>query len=290
MPARALLITLFLILLHFTQAEADHNGDTFPISRSLFTQMLEMEQTGVWTWSYREDCANGNILPDIAGAFDDTSARYGVYFQPTLDGRQRNISTCAAAFVASCGAGAVACVGSDSPGYPRNGDAKYNGPYMATFYSFDSRKSVPKHEWMHVSSRRAEGYKDSGGELTCIPSDTIMGCGPQSPKDYTAHDDRAWALEHYPPFLSRFGMGRNAGGRYVYGCSFAENVSRLSVLYREGNEPVYWSGIIVELRPDANGCQGIFIEERAGRCYLLKQENALSWQFDQNEVMVGCSS
>ena len=183
-----------------TTVQAHHQGAFFPIPRDLYPLMLEMERTGVWAWSYEQRCASGNILLDVAGAFDDSSARYGVLF--VYGGGQRNISTCAAEFVSACGAQAVACVGSDYPGYPLNCDAKYDGPYLATFYALSSREAVPKHEWKHCSARRAEGYDDDQNDgtagLRCIPSDTIMGCGPNSPKEYTSLDDQAWAQEHRP--------------------------------------------------------------------------------------------
>lgn len=294
MLTRPFIVALLLIAAFgAAKALAHHQGDYFPISRSLFIQELEMEATGEWAWSYRQDCSSGNIGPDIVGAFADTQALFGVQFveywaEPKVNGTtQKNISTCGAAFIGACGATATACVGSDYPGYPRNCDAKYNGPYMATFYSFQSRKSVGEHEWMHCSTRRAEGYKDDGGDLTCIPSVTIMGCGPNSPKAYSSHDVIAWAVEHWPAKLTQIGLGRNDGGLYVYWCSPSDRSTRVSVLYEDsGNR--FWSGIHTPNTVDANGCRGQFVEEWVGRCYYVKAENAVSWYAQFSDVLAGC--
>ena len=279
-------LAALLFLATFGTASAHHQGDFFPIPRSLFTLELRMERTGEWRWRYEERCNNGNILPDVAGAFDDTSKHYGVYFvaDPTVnpDLVQANISTCSTDFTGGCGAQAVACVGSTGKGYPLNCDAKYDGPYMATFWSFASRKSVPKHEWKHCSTRRAEDYDDSTATLRCIPSDSIMGCGPNHPLDYSARDDAAWATEHYPPALT---------SAYI-------DLTYQTIFFGTTNDRATRVAIIA-CRPDGSGChftgiyanpldRAAYLPAERGVCFFAKSENELSWRYALTEVKAGC--
>ena len=285
-----LTIVIIAVALHATTVWAHHQGDFFPISRSLYIQMLEMEATGEWHWAYRQDCNTGNIYLDIAGALYDSGSRYGVLM--IEDGRQLNISTCASFFTGKCGAGAVACVGADLPGYPRNCDAYYNGPYIATFYSFDSRKSVVKHEWSHCSARRAEGYDDDPNdgtpEINCIPANTIMGCGPNHPLDYSPRDDDAWRLEHYPKSVVLAGKNP-AYAPNVYWCGISENATEVAILYWETETGNYWSGL-AKLAIPGSGCDGQYVEYKPGRWCGIKPQNrtwgALVW--NNNELWVNC--
>lgn len=293
MLKRALLAALAaLSVFAATPALAHHQGDVFPIPRSLFVQELEMERTGVWRWTYEQECTNCNILPDIAGAFDDTSQRYGVYFLPDSTGiSQRNISMTGAKLAGSCGAQATACVGSDSPGYPRNCDAKYDGAYMATFYSFASRKSVPKHEWMHCSTRRAEDYDDNQNDgtpgLNCIASDSIMGCGPQSPKDYTAHDDRAWATEHAPAKVTEWGKGSNDGGRYIFWKSTDARATRVAIMaYRPSDGRYRWTYTFAPA--PLNQYEGALVDGllEPGEIPCFNLENPVTTLIGRNDICV----
>lgn len=284
--------------LHVTAVQGHHNGDFFPIDRALYTQMLEMERTGQWLWSYREDCNLANIYADVSGAINDSGSRYGVS-TPEFNGGQLNISTCGAFFTGKCGAGAVACVGADLPGYPRNCDAYYNGAYMATFWSFDSRKSVVKHEWSHCSARRAEDYCDapeSSGPckgvttgLTCVVSDSIMGCGPNHPLDYSLRDDNAWRVEHYPKPVTVVGKNQNFAPN-VYFCGAGANATEVAILYWEEEIGNYWSGIVQPARPGP-GCDGSYVEYKPGRWCGIKPQNrtygALVW--NNNELWINCS-
>ena len=274
---------------HVPEVYAHHLGDYFPIDRQSFTQMLELERTGIWNWTYDERCNNANILSDVAGAFDDTSQRYAVWFQ--YGSGQANISTCAAHFVGKCGPEAVACVGADSPGYPRNCDAYYNGVYMATFWSFASRKSIVKHEWMHCGARRAEDYDDDRTDgtsnLRCIPSDSIMGCGPEHPLDYSARDDAAWAKEHFPDGAVAYGSGRNAGGLYLYWCSNSAQAALTAIMKFDSNGYT-WTGIHAPV--NYSGCQGWHVPEIPGTCYYINEENALNYSRGEwrNDKLVTC--
>lgn len=201
LPAALLLIGAFFMR---DTAQAHHLGPFFPIDRSLFTMERQLEKTDYWPWTYEQRCS-GNIYADIAGTMQDKDAHYGTISpEGNFNGliSQNHISTCSIDLIASCGSGAVACVGSDAPFYPRNCDAKYDGVYMATFYSFASRKSVPKHEIAHCDTGRAEDYDDDQNDgtpgLICIPSPSIMGCGPNHPLDYSTYDDQMFAIRHYP--------------------------------------------------------------------------------------------
>jgi len=279
------------------EAEAHHQGPIFPIPRSLFTQELEFEATGEWWWYYRQDCSGGNIYNDIQGAFLDTMWRYNILMPEgdPSDGRisQANISTCAAAFAAACGSEAVACVGSDYPGYPRNCDAKYNGPYMATFYSFDSRKSVPKHELQHCMTRRAEDYDDDRTDgtdyLRCIPSGSIMGCGPNAPKDYTAFDDAVFYAEHFP---QSFTGGVLVDENVFYGSSDTRT-TRLAVYIRIYSGYTFWSGQVVDDVCGNPGVCGAFaLSLPLGPCtdVLLGSENGLPGSWGRGLQRVGGTS
>ena len=270
-------------------AFAHHQGDYFPISPSQFPLMLEMQRTGQWPWEYKQECNEGNIRADIAGAFEDSRLRWGVLFPEVNQGlRQLNISTCGAAFTARCGAGfAVACVGSASPYYPRNCDAAYNGPYLTTFALSTSRKAVPKHEWLHCSNRRAEGYNDI--TYQCIPSDTIMGCGPSSPKEYTAHDDAAWYNEHMPDLVEAF-LARNpiTGQLFLYWNQAGYPATDVAIHYEDWPSGVlYYTG----LHGAPTGNTGLYVDlppPGVFRCYLAEPVNGVSWYAQSVKWYAGC--
>ena len=289
-----LVLALGLIVANNSPAEAHHQGPIFPIPRSLYTQELEFERTGEWWWHYRQDCSAGNIYLDIQGAFLDTMWHYNILMPEgdPGDGRmtQANISTCAAAFAAACTSEATACVGSDYPGYPRNCDAKYNGPYMATFYSSDSRESVPKHELQHCMTRRAEDYDDDRTDgtdyLRCIPSISIMGCGPNAPKDYTAFDDAVFYAEHFP---QAFTGGVFADDLVWYGSSDSRT-TRLAVYYRTYTSYTFWTGqTIDDVCGNPGVCGAFALSLPLGPCtdVLLGSENGLPGSWGRGLQRVG---
>ena len=94
-----------------------------------------------------------------------------------------------------------------------------------------------------------------------------------------------------PTELRVYDSGANAAGFYLYGCDFHPFANRLAVLYSDDG-PIYWSGITLPIKKDANGCMGVGeyegVEVEAGRCYWLKQENPVSWITNPYEVLVTC--
>lgn len=183
----------------------------------------------------------------------------------------------------------MACVGADSPGYPRNCDAYYNGPYLATFAQLASRKSVVKHELQHCESMRAEGYNDVDWNCNPVPpatfTDTIMGCGPQHPNDYTARDDWDWFIVHVPPSLpSYYGLYGVDGHAYVYYCNTSVNANRVFLYYDAGHGLV-WSGERLNVTPV--GC--LNHEVPLGVCLWAKQTNAYADLLYGTEIKLGCS-
>lgn len=253
-----------------------------------------MEQTGFLPWAYEQHCNNANIYTAILGTFLDTDARYGT---TSIEGHfagmhsQRNISTCGAAFIAACGTGAAACVGSDPPYYPRDCNARYDGAFIATFYSLESRKSVGKHELQHCISGRAEDYDDDQSDgttgLRCIPSTSIMGCGPNHPNDYSTRDDALWRERHYPGFLHwayLFPCQPGTVGVY-WATPIDPRATRVSIIYWDflTNE-TGWAGGIV----DAPGRQ-VCVPLRQNSCLYARAENAVSWYASQNLVLAGCT-
>lgn len=285
------------------RVQAHHQGDFFPISREYYKLEQKLEQTGTWNWSYEERCNQGNIFDAVSGAMADTDLRYGsvspqtpITNQPTVT--QNNISTCGADFTGYCGAGfAVACVGAKGARYPVDCDAFYDGPYMATFVSLASKKSVVKHELTHCNTRRAEGYCDIQESISpcntgvvCQPSPSIMGCGPNHPLDYSSYDDSAFAVEHYPPKPSATGYGNN-GSWYIYACGLTDNTKQVAVLVDDRNgQGIHWSGITITANPDSNKCMGLGTREglniTVGSIYYIKLENKLSAFKSFNEVCV----
>lgn len=292
------------IIYQILPAESHHQGDFFPIAKQHYKLELQAERTGEWRWSYEQRCNQGDIRADVAGAFSDTETRYSIRSTQLTPSNaplniQNNVSTCGADFTGRCGAGfAVACVGADGARFPVNCDAYYDGPYMATFWSFESRKSVVKHEYTHCRDGRAEGYCDiqesrapCNTGVTCQPSPTIMGCGPNHPLDYSSYDDAAFRLRHYPPKLTSLGYGFN-GSWYTYACGLNdpkyEMVTHIAVLANFFGPTIQWTGVTIEIpynsttgkRGDSNGCIGIGPREGLdiiiGARYFLLPENKLS--------------
>ena len=263
----------------------------FNIPRSYFLRMLAMEQTGVWPWSYEQWQPGGNILPAVAGAFEDTSVRYGVYFVYDQQAGQKNISVSGSPFTARCGAGfAVACVGADPPYYPLNADAYYDGVYMTTFYN-ESQRGVVRHEWLHVSSRRAEGTPSGTWAEGCVSFPSVMGCGSGSPKEYTSLDDAAWAAEHYPLPVA-WAVVSLEWRAVFYGRTPANDngskpATRVSLIQCDPMRGCVWSGYWgattyaadIEAMPLPN----------VAACFYVRTENEISWRFSQPDVFAGCT-
>lgn len=275
----------------FGVVSSHHQGDFFPIAKQHYRLELRAEALGVWQWSYEERCNQGNIFDAVQGAFVDTEVRYGVRSVGVAPANspltvQNNVSTCGADFTGRCGAGfAVACVGADGARFPVNCDAYYDGPYMATFVSLASKKSVVKHEYTHCRDGRAEGYCDvqesrspCNTGVTCQPSPSIMGCGPNHPLDYSSYDDDAFKLRHYPPKLAGAWWGWN-GQWFAYSCKFSENTTRVAVLVDDGSG-IRWAGLTKTLSLDSNGCMGVGPADGlswiVGARYYLLPENELS--------------
>mgnify|MGYP001565150135 CR=1 FL=1 len=257
----------------------------FPIDRSLFPRMLVMERDGAWPWSYEQWQPGGNILHAVATAFDDTSKRYGVYFYYDDTAGQRNVSASGSPFTARCGAGfAVACVGPDPPYYPLNADAYYDGPYMATFY-FQSQTAIPKHEWKHVSTRRAEGTPSGTWAEGCVAFPSIMGCGPFSPKDYTELDDAAWAQEHYPAPVA----GAAYNGGILWYARTTVNATRLAISLETAGFGPMFVGYAAPCTAAGLVCGGLALALPAMTCVSVKAENGISWARTDGWVAAGCS-
>jgi hypothetical protein len=309
LPRQVAVALVLAVVAAFIPSDAlsHHRGDFFLIPRSLFLLEIKMEQTGQWVWNYEQECGQGNLYADVAGAMQDTEDRYGDTDYIEALGGQRNISTCAAAFVGACGPQAAACVGSNSPGYPSNCDAKYDGPSIANFFSSASRKSVVKHELAHCNTGRAEDYDDDQTDgttgLRCIPSTSIMGCGPQHPNDYSSRDDALYFQRHYPPAFERciFNasvpcVGLDVAGSGVYWCKRTENTRIVSVAYDDGVQgDGYWVASFTEATGDAfpslaglTACQGLSVELVPGRCVYVLANNEMSYPARPYWQLAGC--
>ena len=280
-----------LVLAIVFLALLNHQGPVWWHLEPYAERMQAMRQTGDWPWRYTEECANGNILPAVRGSINYTGQLFDVNVYPSAQG-QLHRSTCGAAFTSRCGAGfAIACVGADAPGYPRNCDTTYNGPYLATFW-WAAQHAVVKHELMHCMAVRAEDYDDV--LFACRPSVSIMGCGAQHPLDYSAFDFDTWAVVHYPEPLAEYGMGQNASTYVFWGFApettpgdAGSPATRVAILYDDGGG-AYWSGIWAPLAKAPGAYQGWHVAVAQGRCYWLKTENAVSWQRAFTEVLAGC--
>jgi hypothetical protein len=285
------------------KVEAHHAGDFFLdiIPRSYFVLMNRMEETDVWLYSYEQRCNDANIRNEIVLAMLDTQNRYDVPHVLVNKGSPRdvwnNISTCGTEFSAKCGGGfAVACVGAEGERYPRNCDAFYNGVYMATFVSVENKKSVVKHEVKHCQDARREGYNDINYNCDPVPPntfvDSIMGCGPRHSLDYTARDDWDWWILHFPPPLSEagnssfYGVYAQNNQTFVYYCATSVNANRVFLYYTDtvANVNHEWSGSRLQAAP--NTCRNVPVP--SGRCYWLKQTNAVADLRYANQVLAGC--
>lgn len=296
-------------------AGAHHLGYVWPrswIPESYYTQSLEMRDSGTWRWWYEQQCgsSNSNIYNAVRDSMVDFSERYKVGNTEVTKGTpnsQGQIAMCGSLFVASCGAEAAACVGSDSPGYPRNCDAKYSAAVIAAYYSDESKKSVVKHEKFHCSGQRAEDYDDDRTDgtnyLRCIVSLSIMGCGPNHPNDFSALDDQVWREVHYPPVLGRCFQNANVpcvGMDVVNGGVYWSNLSDLrgrvlSFVFDDAEDGYgngYWVWSYTKKTGDefpsygSNG--GIGVEYRSGRCVYVLEGNFVSYPSTEWWQLAGC--
>ena len=295
------------------KASAHHLGYVWPrswIPESYYTQSLEMRDSGVWRWWYEQQCgsANSNIYLAVRDSMVDFTGRYQVGNQEVSKGTinsQGQMAMCGSIFVASCGAEAAACVGSDSPGYPRNCDAKYSAAVIAAYFSLESRKSVVKHEKFHCSSQRAEDYDDDRTDgtnyLRCIVSLSIMGCGPNHPNDFSELDDEVWKQVHFPPVLDRciYTQTKPCVGMFgttVYWERVTDTRGRvLSFAYddvEDGYGNGYWVYSMTKKAGDVyspyNSSGIVEVEYRSGRCVYVLEGNFVSYPMSEWWQLAGC--
>lgn len=246
--------------------------------------------SGVWTFSFQNiNNCSGNLRPALNEAIRQAAAEFQIFFQESSTGIPI-YGNCGSDFVAKCGAGAAACLGR---GYPYNVSIDFDSPTVSTYF-FVTQVSVVLHELIgHAMATWNEQYNISG----CLCSNgtfDFMDTGPGSRHGIFdgGPEIARWQRTMGSPELTAYGSGVNGAGLYLFACNFDHYATRLSILYNDG-QGVYWSGVILPIKPDPNGCIGIGQFEgmviQPGRCYYLKQENAVSWSTNINEVLIRCS-
>lgn len=301
-----LMAWLFFLIWFFAGAARADDEDLFGENNAQYGRfdkynpaLLEMRRTGVSCWEYVQEPSGANIRDAIIETKAEAAAEFGFRVEERA-GCWRHVASGGMAFVygnSLHGPGGTGAIGIVDKYLTSGQQIVYDSAAMV-MWPRSSQKEVVHHEDTgHVLGNFAEGYIHQGGQIRCAPLDTpqrrsFMNCGLLNNQFIDDYIRATWKKSHGNAPLTVFGTGMNAAGMYVYACNFESTATRLSVIY-EDYGPRYWSGIIKEIKPDANGCMGIGEFEgmyvSPGRCYWLKQENAAGWKVSRNEVKVMCA-
>lgn len=275
------------------QANVDlfqYNGKDLDLSATNPVKQKAMT-TGQVKWAYKVEsgCIEGGISRNIGAAMGDLWYNTGVASVYVTDGTQDLTIhiNCGTSFAAICGGGSV--IGCLGRGFPYNLDIDLSDG-MADFYDL-SQISIVCHEYCgHALVTWNEQYLLNGNFSANPGWVDVMNTGIDS-RHYLAGIELArWQRTMGTPELTTYGSGANGSGFYLYACNIDQKATRLSILYSDGNGPLYWSGVLAPVKRDANGCQGIGelegIQVQGDRHYWLKQENLASLWTNHNEVMV----
>lgn len=293
------LIIVFIIAFWVGQARADPqsvspsqpNPDTFMYQGESLIKYndadLTLRKTGEWHWFYSVNpVCSGDISQAVSSAITELQSVFAISFiydYTPSSSSHKIYANCGTAFSAICGGGGV--IGCLGHGFPYNNDIDLSTD-MAVYYDL-SQTAIVLHEMFHALATFNEQYKLDGSFSTSPGWIDIMNTGPESRHHVAATEIERWDRVHGPNSLKIVGVGRNDGGFYVYWCNLDTKATRVSILYDDGYGS-YWSGIITSPVPDRNNCQGQWVQESGGRCYLVKQENPISWSTSYTEVKAGC--
>lgn len=252
---------------------------------------LALQQTGEWRWRFEANpSCSGDISRAVFAAVSSQAQAFAINFiyDASLSSH-RVYANCGPDFAAVCGGPPV--IGCLGRGFPYDQDIDISTD-MAAYFDV-SQLAIVLHENFHALGVWNEQYQLNGTFAATPGLVDVMNTGPDSRHDLDSDccAKGRWARTMGPKSLRFYGMGRNGGGLFVFGCQPDAKATRFSVLYSDNGGPTYWAGILVtDLRTDNNGCvPGSFVEERAGRCYYLKQESAVSWSVSFTEVLAGCT-
>lgn len=249
-----------------------------------------LKQTGVWRWRFVSvpGCNSESIRSAIVAAFAQSS-RYGMNIveadgDPTA---HAVYATCGSSFAAVCGGPPV--IGCLGRGYPYNNDIDISVD-MAAYFDV-SQRAIANHELHHATGVWNEQYR-LDGTFGASNDVSIMNTGINSRHDLGSVEDARWWRTMGSPELKRENTGYAfSGAWYVYACGFDSNATRLSVLVdRRDDSGIVWAGVARPIIKDANGCQGIGVQEGLfivpGQIYYLKQESPASYLVSFNEACV----
>ena len=249
-----------------------------------------LKQTGQWKWRFVSvpGCNSESIRPAIVAAFAQSS-RYGMTItQADGDPTAHAVyASCGSAFAAVCGGPPV--IGCLGRGFPYNNDIDISTD-MAAYFDV-SQRAISNHELHHATGVWAEGYR-TDGSFGASNDASIMNTGPLSRHDLGPVEDARWWRTMGSSELKRENTGYAfSGAWYVWACSFDANATRLSVLVdRLDGRGIVWAGVARPIVKDANGCQGIGVQEGLnivpGQVYYLKQESPASYLVSFNEACV----
>lgn len=240
-----------------------------------------LRASGEWRWRFeRNPACAGNVEQYVRLALQDLGNVYGINYIESDNGHLI-YQNCGPSLASRCGATNINCLGR---GYPYDVTIDLSSD-LAGYFEVSS-VSIVEHEMLHAMATYDEQYvKD--GTFRASQDLTVMNTGPLS-RHYQQQADRdRWNRVMGPRTVRISGTGANPGGPYVFWCQLDPIATRVAILYDDGQGP-YWSGIHAAPKPDANGCQGQFVERRPGRLCGIKAETAVSWRTSDTTAWLDC--
>ena len=293
----ALPLALFLLIGGFSLVQADDrrflrcpqaSGDFCPPPAPL-TEQAELQETGVWRWSYEQAAGAPSILGPVEQGLREWAAATAIRLQFDPVNGNLNYAATSREFTYGNGLrvgcpGATACLNA----YGRDVDIWYDAQLMATYFQ-RSQVGVVLHELGHAMADAGEQYVHTGGFISCNSDPTsVMSCGIGHALFIQPFDKQTWAIFHGLPKAGYTGTGVNGGGNYIFWCRPDASATQVAIMaYNTETKGYRWTGVVdkIELNPKTQ-CQGFLVDRylQANEIPCINIEHGASKRLGRNDT------
>ncbi len=265
-----------------------HSGD-FCDPPAPLTEQAELQETGVWRWSYKQAAGAPSLLGPVQQGLEEWAAVTGIRLvRDQVDGNL-NYAATSREFTYGNGLrvgcpGATACLNA----YGRDVDIWYDAQLMSTYFP-RSQVGVVLHELGHAQMDAGEQYIHTGGFISCNSDPTsVMSCGIGHALFIQPFDKETWALFHGLPKAGYTGTGVNGGGNYIFWCRPDPRATHMAIMAHNTVTKGYrWTGVIdaIELNPRTQ-CQGFLVDKylRPNEIPCINVEHGANKRLGRNDT------